>query len=223
MTKKSACRRWMACVWSLALLTACGGGGAGGAGGGLLPPIGFPPPVAVTHRMDVASPAPVVSRRSLRASTAPTAAARTSHRARRSRSRPRRRRGRCSAVGAARAAAMPAPAPCAWTPRSPSRPVRRRTAGGRLGRCGHAVRRRSQLAEGGGRCARARAGRVASTRGQFADGQAVGQPLPTRRRLEHAAAPRGQQRCGARRPCRHRQAERPCRRGVDAVELGNGL
>ncbi|SDZ61509.1 hypothetical protein SAMN05518854_108303 [Variovorax sp. YR266] len=53
MTKKSACRRWMACVWSLALLTACGGGGAGGAGGGLLPPIGFPPPVAVTHRMDV--------------------------------------------------------------------------------------------------------------------------------------------------------------------------
>lgn len=56
MTKKSTCRRWMAGVWTVALmaLTACGGGGGGGTGGGAFPPIGFPPPAGATHRLDVA-------------------------------------------------------------------------------------------------------------------------------------------------------------------------
>ena len=56
MTTKSICRRWMAGVWTAALmaLTACGGGGGGGSGGGVFPPIGFPPPAGATHRLDVA-------------------------------------------------------------------------------------------------------------------------------------------------------------------------
>ncbi|WP_052810680.1 InlB B-repeat-containing protein [Variovorax paradoxus] len=55
MTKKSTCRRWMACAWTLALmtLTACGGGGGGGSGGGLFPPIGLPPPAGAAYRLDV--------------------------------------------------------------------------------------------------------------------------------------------------------------------------
>ncbi|BEP70817.1 hypothetical protein GmRootV35_53310 [Variovorax sp. V35] len=46
----------MVCAGALALLAACGGGG-GGSGGGALPPLGIfppaPPPVAVTHRLEV--------------------------------------------------------------------------------------------------------------------------------------------------------------------------
>ncbi|KIQ31129.1 hypothetical protein RT97_16660 [Variovorax paradoxus] len=59
--------------------------------------------------------------------------------------------------------------------------LRRRAAGRRLGRCAHGVRRRREPAEGGGRCARARAARVAPARSRPAHRQALGQPLPAGR------------------------------------------